>query len=65
MNIPPRSLGWHDENAPALAEAYEALDPTVVQAWLVGMLPRAPALVLDIGVGTGRDAACWLGSVMM
>jgi SAM-dependent methyltransferase len=59
MNIPPRSLGWYEDNAPALAAAYEALDPAVVHAWLVGMLPRPPALVLDVGAGTGRDAV-WL-----
>ena len=27
--------------------------------WLIDMLPPAPALVLDVGAGTGRDAA-WL-----
>ena len=32
---------------------------TQVHAWLDGMLPPAPALVLDVGAGSGRDAA-WL-----
>jgi len=29
-----------------------------VHDWLVDLLPVAPALVLDVGAGTGRDAAC-------
>ncbi|MBM3645883.1 MAG: class I SAM-dependent methyltransferase [Alphaproteobacteria bacterium] len=33
----------------------------MVHGWLVDLLPRAPALVLDVGAGTGRDAA-WLAS---
>jgi SAM-dependent methyltransferase len=42
-----------------VAAAYEGLDPARLNAWLDGLLPSAPALVLDVGAGTGRDAS-WL-----
>ena len=32
-----------------------------MHAWLAGLLPTAPALMLDIGAGSGRDAA-WLAA---
>ncbi len=50
---------WYDHNAASVAAAYEAIDPAELHAWLDGMLPPVPALVLDVGAGTGRDAA-WL-----
>ena len=53
------TVAWYNGNATALATAYEAVDPTQVHAWLDGMLPPAPALVLDVEAGSGRDAA-WL-----
>jgi protein-L-isoaspartate O-methyltransferase len=40
---------------------YESVAAETVHGWLVDLLPNAPALVLDIGAGTGRDAA-WLAS---
>lgn len=49
MNASPDPVGWYDQHAADLAQSYEALD----------LLPQAPALVLDVGAGTGRDAA-WL-----
>jgi 2-polyprenyl-3-methyl-5-hydroxy-6-metoxy-1,4-benzoquinol methylase len=42
-------------------QRYEALAAEKVHAWLVPSLPTSPALVLDIGAGSGRDAA-WLVS---
>ena len=59
MSLVPESVAWYDRNANNVAVAYEALDPTSVHAWIDGLLPPAPALILDLGAGTGRDAA-WL-----
>jgi SAM-dependent methyltransferase len=65
--MPPPSAGddaieWYEEHAEALAHQYEALSTNnTVHAWLEDLLPPAPALLLDIGAGTGRDAA-WLAS---
>jgi len=36
--------------------------PEKVNAWLDSLLPSQPALVLDVGAGSGRDAA-WLSSL--
>ncbi len=52
-------VAWYEAHAPALADAYEALDPARVHGWLSDLLPLVPALALDVGAGTGRDAA-WL-----
>ena len=59
MSDLPTSRSWYDRNAASVALAYEALDPKTLHAWLDGLLPAAPALVLDVGAGTGRDAA-WM-----
>ncbi|WP_299651063.1 class I SAM-dependent methyltransferase [uncultured Jannaschia sp.] len=42
-----------------LARTYEALDPDRLNAWLRDLLPAPPGAVLDVGAGSGRDAA-WL-----
>jgi SAM-dependent methyltransferase len=52
---------WYDANGDRLASEYEALHSDQVHAWLDGLLPTQPALVFDIGAGTGRDAA-WLAA---
>jgi SAM-dependent methyltransferase len=55
------AIEWYEGHAEALAHQYEALSADTVHAWLESLLPPAPALLLDIGAGTGRDAA-WLAS---
>jgi SAM-dependent methyltransferase len=54
-------IGWYDAHSDRLAGEYEAMRPDQVHAWLSGLLPAPPALVFDIGAGTGRDAA-WLAT---
>ncbi len=53
MSVEPSPSAWYDDHAPAVAAAYEALDPATLYGWLDGLLPSAPALVLDVGAGTG------------
>jgi len=55
---------WYDAHASELAPVYEAIDPARLHAWLADLLPGAGARVLDIGAGTGRDAA-WLAGLGM
>jgi protein-L-isoaspartate O-methyltransferase len=53
---------YYNDNASQLAATYESLAAARLHAWLKDSLPAAPACVLDIGAGSGRDAA-WLASL--
>lgn len=44
------------------AARYESVDASRVNDWLREFLPPEPAAVLDVGAGSGRDAA-WLASL--
>ena len=44
------------------AARYESVDASRVNDWLREFLPSKPAAVLDVGAGSGRDAA-WLASL--
>ena len=57
----PDAIRWYDQNVSDVSRRYESVAAETVHGWLVDLLPNAPALVLDIGAGTGRDAA-WLAS---
>ncbi len=48
---------WYERHAGQLAATYGALSSERLHRWLDGLLPSVPALVLDVGAGTGRDAA--------
>ncbi len=48
--------GYADE-AEALVRQYESIAFTDVQRAILHLVPKAPCRVLDIGAGTGRDAA--------
>lgn len=47
----------YDESASERAAEYDALDTARVYGALLPVLPHIPASVLDIGAGSGRDAA--------
>ena len=46
-------------SAAARFEAHGAAD---LNSWLVNLLPASPAVIMDVGAGSGRDAA-WLASL--
>ena len=54
-------VAWYDANADVAAARYERISPERLHAWLTDLLPAAPAAALDVGAGSGRDAA-WLVS---
>ena len=49
------------EDAARLIERYEALSFETVHEAILHLFPQPPALVLDVGAGTGRDAAFLAG----
>jgi len=53
---------WYEANAARLVGQYESVSPEALHHWLVPYLPKATSRVLDVGAGTGRDAA-WLSSL--
>jgi SAM-dependent methyltransferase len=53
------SVEWYNLHAESVVERHESIQATDANAWLRKDLPRSPALVLDVGAGSGRDAA-WL-----
>ena len=56
-----KAVTWYDDNAEMIAARYEEVAVEVVHGWLVDLLPPCPAMVLDVGAGSGRDAA-WLAA---
>lgn len=54
-------VAWYDANAEAAVAQYEGLTSDTVHGWLRDLLPKTSATVLDIGAGSGRDAA-WLSA---
>ena len=55
------NTAWYDANADKLIKQYEGISPNQLYNWLEDYLPNSPGLALDIGAGSGRDAA-WLAS---
>ena len=56
-----RSIEYYENHARVLADSYEAVSFEDAYPFLVSMFSGAPLDVLDIGSGTGRDAA-WLAA---
>ena len=54
-------IAWYDANAEAVVARYEAVLSEAVHDWVRDLLPQSAASVLDIGAGSGRDAA-WLAA---
>lgn len=51
------AISWYDQHGAELAITYESLDFRSVHDWLQDLLPGRDGLVLDVGAGSGRDAA--------
>jgi 2-polyprenyl-3-methyl-5-hydroxy-6-metoxy-1,4-benzoquinol methylase len=56
------AISWYDKNAERVSRQYESISPQKVHSWLVDLLPIPSAAVLDVGSGSGRDAA-WLAGL--
>ena len=54
--------GWYETHAAEAAARYESVAAEQVNAWLLDLLPKRRAVVLDVGAGSGRDTA-WLTSL--
>ncbi|BEQ13127.1 class I SAM-dependent methyltransferase [Desulfoferula mesophila] len=54
-------VDWYEAHANELESRYEDPSLTGLHDWFVDIIPEQPSLCLDIGAGTGRDAA-WLAS---
>ncbi len=52
---------WYERHATQVVSSYEALPPERLHGRLDGLLPAVLAPVLNIGAGTGRDAAWFAG----
>lgn len=55
------AIPYYEQHAPRLVTQYESLSFETVHADLIAILPAPGATVLDIGAGSGRDAA-WLAA---
>ena len=51
------AIAWYDANAELASHRYESVAFERVHGWLADLLPKPPAAVLDVGAGSGRDAA--------
>ena len=56
------SVEWYDLHAESVVARHESIRATDANSWLRKDLPIMPAHVLDVGAGSGRDAA-WLSSL--
>ena len=50
-------VAWYDANAEMASDRYESVTFERVHGWLADLLPKPPAAILDVGAGSGRDAA--------
>ena len=55
-------LDGYEEAAETLRPRYDAIDPALLYAAVLPYFPQKPCRILDIGSGTGRDAA-WLAGL--
>ncbi len=57
MHQVPDSVEYYQRHASTLAARYESITFEAAHAAVLPWLPEAPGCVLDIGAGSGRDAA--------
>ena len=55
------AVNWYDAHAEAVSANYEEATADAIHGWMLDLLPATPATILDVGAGSGRDAA-WLAA---
>ena len=58
----PDSIARYNSDAAALAARYESVAAAQIYSSIRDLIPSGPGLALDVGAGSGRDAA-WLSSL--
>jgi len=56
-DVTPQPIAYYNSEASRLAGEYEQVSFETVHATLLPHLPSSPAKILDVGAGSGRDAA--------
>ncbi len=51
------AIAWYNAHAETATARYESTSFERVHGWLSDLLPTSPAAILDVGAGSGRDAA--------
>ena len=51
------AIAWYNAHAETATARYESTSFERVHGWLADLLPTSPAAILDVGAGSGRDAA--------
>ena len=54
QNVDP--IDYYDSHGSASAAIYDRVNADALHAWMERFLPKGPAVVLDVGAGSGRDA---------
>lgn len=52
-----KAISWYDKNASEVAGSYEMAKTEKVHEWFFEFMPKRPLVILDVGAGSGRDAA--------
>jgi protein-L-isoaspartate O-methyltransferase len=55
-------IAYYSANAEQLAQRYERLSPALIHASWASRISKTKSLILDVGAGSGRDAA-WLADM--
>ena len=62
MPPPSDAITSYEANAVSAAARFESHSAATLNGWLTDLLPKSPAVIMDVGAGSGRDAA-WLASL--
>ena len=57
-----QAIAGYEAEVEALVDNFDNIDPEMVYAFVRDLLPTAPSRIVDIGAGTGRDAAWFAGA---
>ena len=57
-----KTIGYYNQNADHFLTQYEKVNPEAIHISWKKYIPKTKSLIMDIGAGSGRDAA-WFASM--